>query len=97
MAKRSTSSSVAENLGPEQKRAASNAASSQNNPLPSVSIIIALYNAAPYISECLDSILDQTYQGPIEGVGSLFVMHLFHAPRLNRFLFCCPLSPSIYS
>jgi len=27
--------------------------------LPSVSVIVALYNAAPYLDECLDSILAQ--------------------------------------
>ncbi len=33
---------------------------------PPVSIIIALYNADEYFEECLDSILAQTYSGPIE-------------------------------
>lgn len=33
---------------------------------PSVSIIVALYNAELFIEECLDSILTQTYQGTIE-------------------------------
>jgi cellulose synthase/poly-beta-1,6-N-acetylglucosamine synthase-like glycosyltransferase len=27
--------------------------------LPSISVIVALYNAAPYLDECLDSILAQ--------------------------------------
>ena len=34
--------------------------------LPSVSFIIACYNCAPYIVECLDSIFKQTYKGSIE-------------------------------
>ena len=34
--------------------------------LPSVSVIVALYNTEDYLSECLDSILAQTYEGPLE-------------------------------
>lgn len=33
---------------------------------PTVSIIVALYNAAPYLEECLLSILSQNYKGSIE-------------------------------
>lgn len=36
------------------------------NSLPCVSIIIPVYNVAPYIAECLQSVMHQTYQGPIE-------------------------------
>ena len=33
---------------------------------PSVSVIVALFNASEYLEECLDSILSQTYSGAIE-------------------------------
>lgn len=36
------------------------------NSLPRISIIIPVYNVEPYIAECLQSIMRQTYQGPIE-------------------------------
>jgi glycosyltransferase involved in cell wall biosynthesis len=29
-------------------------------------VIVALYNAAPYLEECLDSVLAQDYAGPLE-------------------------------
>ena len=34
--------------------------------LPFVSIIIPIYNVEPYIAECLQSVMHQTYQGQIE-------------------------------
>lgn len=33
---------------------------------PKVSIIIPVYNVEPYIAECLQSVMRQTYQGPME-------------------------------
>lgn len=36
------------------------------NQLPTVSVIIACHNCAPYIDECLNSIYNQTYKGKIE-------------------------------
>jgi cellulose synthase/poly-beta-1,6-N-acetylglucosamine synthase-like glycosyltransferase len=34
--------------------------------LPKVTLVIPVYNAARYLDECFQSILDQTYKGPIE-------------------------------
>lgn len=34
--------------------------------LPKISIIIPVYNVEPYIAECLQSVIRQTYQGPME-------------------------------
>ena len=34
--------------------------------LPKVSIIIPVYNVEPYIAGCLQSVMNQTYQGPLE-------------------------------
>lgn len=36
------------------------------NGLPRVSIVIPVYNVEPYIAECLQSVMRQTYQGEIE-------------------------------
>ena len=33
---------------------------------PKISIIIPVYNVEPYIAECLQSVMRQTYQGPME-------------------------------
>lgn len=33
---------------------------------PKVTIIIPVYNVEPYIAECLQSVMRQTYQGPME-------------------------------
>ena len=33
---------------------------------PKISIIIPVYNVEPYITECLQSVIRQTYQGPME-------------------------------
>jgi len=35
---------------------------------PTVSVIVALFNAEAFIEECLDSVIDQTYEGPLEVV-----------------------------
>ena len=34
--------------------------------LPNITIIIPVYNVEPYISDCLHSVMRQTYQGPLE-------------------------------
>jgi len=34
--------------------------------LPSISIIIPVYNVEPYIAECVESVMRQTYTGPME-------------------------------
>ena len=34
--------------------------------LPKVSIVIPVYNVEPYIEECLQSVMRQTYGGKIE-------------------------------
>lgn len=34
--------------------------------LPKISVIIPVYNVEPYIAECLQSVMLQTYQGPME-------------------------------
>ena len=34
--------------------------------LPKVSIIVPIYNVEPYIEECLQSVMRQTYSGMIE-------------------------------
>ena len=34
--------------------------------LPRISIIVPVYNVEPYIAECLQSVMNQTYQGPME-------------------------------
>ncbi len=31
-----------------------------------ITIVIPIYNVAPYISDCLHSVMNQTYQGEIE-------------------------------
>lgn len=31
-----------------------------------ISIIIPIYNVAPYVEQCLQSVADQTYQGDME-------------------------------
>ena len=36
------------------------------NMLPKVSIIVPIYNVEPYIEECLQSVMRQTYSGMIE-------------------------------
>lgn len=33
---------------------------------PSISIVIPVYNVEPYIADCLQSVMRQTYQGPME-------------------------------
>ena len=33
---------------------------------PKVSIIIPVYNVELYITDCLQSVMNQTYQGPME-------------------------------
>ena len=37
-------------------------------PWESVSVIVALFNAEAFIEEFLDSVLEQTYEGPLEVV-----------------------------
>lgn len=74
---------------PEIKRDGSNGC---NMPLPAVSIIVPVYNVAPYVRECLESIAAQTFSdfeciivddGSTDGSGELAEQFCFSDPRFR--------------
>ena len=66
--------------------------------LPKISIVIPVYNVEDYISECLQSVMRQTYKGEIECIlvddcgtdNSIAIAERLIADNVSQFTFCIP-------